>query len=254
MKQPVRVAITGAAGQISYSLLFRIASGDMLGKDQPIILQLLEITPALEALKGVATKEDLKRIAVQNSSYSLGGSKGTGQPWEQLGYSFVRQDFIHPLIVRELLGWLSDGGSTIVSVDLVSANRSNRFFGDFSVEEQNHPPTVKWRNEQREFFRYCQIATSPSGVHIVQCWDCGGGSGIFTSIILLALERDRSLERDASGTASTRERVLLKTLGSIFLGDRYAGEVNYQDGLLVIGPDQGWFKRGAAACQKVPIS
>ncbi|MEZ4630460.1 MAG: malate dehydrogenase [Deinococcales bacterium] len=50
---PVRVAITGAAGQIGYSLLFRIASGDMLGKDQPIILQLLEITPALGALKGV---------------------------------------------------------------------------------------------------------------------------------------------------------------------------------------------------------
>mgnify|MGYP000639731600 CR=1 FL=1 len=53
MKQPVRVAVTGAAGQIGYSLLFRIASGDMLGKDQPVILQLLEITPALKALNGV---------------------------------------------------------------------------------------------------------------------------------------------------------------------------------------------------------
>lgn len=54
MKQPVRVTVTGAAGQISYSLLFRIASGSMLGPDQPVILQMLEITPALEALKGVA--------------------------------------------------------------------------------------------------------------------------------------------------------------------------------------------------------
>ncbi len=54
MKQPVRVAITGAAGQIGYQLCFRIAAGDMLGKDQPIILQLLEITPALGALDGVA--------------------------------------------------------------------------------------------------------------------------------------------------------------------------------------------------------
>ena len=53
MKQPVRVAVTGAAGQIGYALLFRIASGDMLGKDQPVILQLLEITPALKALEGV---------------------------------------------------------------------------------------------------------------------------------------------------------------------------------------------------------
>ncbi|HZJ08562.1 MAG TPA: malate dehydrogenase [Trueperaceae bacterium] len=53
MKEPVRVAVTGAAGQIGYALLFRIASGDMLGKDQPVILQLLEITPALKALDGV---------------------------------------------------------------------------------------------------------------------------------------------------------------------------------------------------------
>ena len=53
MKQPLRVAVTGAAGNISYAMLFRIASGEMLGKDQPVILQLLEITPALDALKGV---------------------------------------------------------------------------------------------------------------------------------------------------------------------------------------------------------
>ncbi|HEU4952535.1 MAG TPA: malate dehydrogenase [Holophagaceae bacterium] len=53
MKKPVRVAVTGAAGQIGYSLLFRIAEGAMLGPDQPVILQLLEITPALKALNGV---------------------------------------------------------------------------------------------------------------------------------------------------------------------------------------------------------
>ncbi|MCH9672379.1 MAG: malate dehydrogenase [Gammaproteobacteria bacterium] len=53
MKQPIRVAVTGAAGQIAYSLLFRIASGEMLGQDQPVILQLAEITPALKALDGV---------------------------------------------------------------------------------------------------------------------------------------------------------------------------------------------------------
>ena len=53
MKEPVRVAVTGAAGQIGYALLFRIASGAMLGADQPVILHLLEITPALGALEGV---------------------------------------------------------------------------------------------------------------------------------------------------------------------------------------------------------
>ena len=52
MKAPVRVAITGAAGQIGYQLCFRIAAGDMLGPEKPVILQLLEITPAMDALNG----------------------------------------------------------------------------------------------------------------------------------------------------------------------------------------------------------
>ena len=85
MKAPVRVAVTGAAGQISYSLLFRIASGEMLGKDQPVILSLLEITPALNALKGVAMElddcafpllqdivcTDDSNVAFKNADYAL---------------------------------------------------------------------------------------------------------------------------------------------------------------------------------------
>ena len=58
VKAPVRVAVTGAAGQIAYSLLFRIAAGEMLGPDQPVILQLLEIPPALPALRGVVMELD----------------------------------------------------------------------------------------------------------------------------------------------------------------------------------------------------
>ncbi len=58
MKAPARVAVTGAAGQIGYALLFRIASGAMLGDDQPVILQLLDITPAMEALEGVRMELD----------------------------------------------------------------------------------------------------------------------------------------------------------------------------------------------------
>jgi len=57
-KAPARVVVTGAAGQIGYQLCFRIASGQLLGPDQPVILQMLEITPALEALKGVAMELD----------------------------------------------------------------------------------------------------------------------------------------------------------------------------------------------------
>lgn len=58
MKTAVRVAVTGAAGQIGYAMLFRIAAGEMLGPEQPVRLQLLELTPALQALEGVAMELD----------------------------------------------------------------------------------------------------------------------------------------------------------------------------------------------------
>jgi malate dehydrogenase len=85
MNRPVRIAITGAAGQIGYQLCFRIAAGDMLGPDQPVILQLLEITPALGALQGVVmelndaafpllmdiTATDNAETAFQDADYAL---------------------------------------------------------------------------------------------------------------------------------------------------------------------------------------
>jgi malate dehydrogenase len=85
LTSPVRVTVTGAAGQISYSLLFRIAAGEMLGPNQPVILQMLEITPALEALKGVAMEledcafplladvvcTDQPEVAFKDSDYAL---------------------------------------------------------------------------------------------------------------------------------------------------------------------------------------
>ncbi len=58
MTSPLRVTVTGAAGNIGYALLFRIANGDLFGPDQPVILQMLEITPAMKALEGVAMELD----------------------------------------------------------------------------------------------------------------------------------------------------------------------------------------------------
>lgn len=85
MKAPVRVTVTGAAGQIGYALLFRIASGSMLGDDQPVILQLLDITPAMDALGGVKMElddcafplladvvcTDVPEVAFKDSDYAL---------------------------------------------------------------------------------------------------------------------------------------------------------------------------------------
>lgn len=98
MPSPIRVAVTGAAGNIAYALLFRIAGGDMLGRDQPVILQLLEIPPAMDALHGVVmelqdcafpllagiTASDDANIAFADANYALlVGSKPRGPGMER---------------------------------------------------------------------------------------------------------------------------------------------------------------------------
>mgnify|MGYP000570836054 CR=1 FL=1 len=98
MKSPVRVTITGAAGQIGYQLAFRIASGQMLGNDQPVILQLLEIPQALDALKGVVMElddcafdtlggivaTDDADVAFRDSDYALlVGARPRGDGWSR---------------------------------------------------------------------------------------------------------------------------------------------------------------------------
>jgi len=210
-----------------------------------------QIREIADTLKTVATKEDVARLSIQNSSYTLGTSASA--PWEHLRYSFTREEFVHPLVVRELIGWLADSWETIVSIDLSAANRSNRFFGNFSIREDSGHTWVGWENDQHESFTYSHIATSATGVHIIECYDCGGGSGIFGSVALLAMECDRSLVDHDAGHISTRERVLLKTLGSIGLGDRYSGKISYQDGRLRIGPDEGRFSQGDGICREIPI-
>jgi hypothetical protein len=184
---------------------------ELCEKQEPLVPQ-AALQEIAASLKNVATKEDLARISINPGTIG-GRPPGTDR------YSFVRQEFIHPLIVRELVGWISDKSETIVSVDLLSANRSNRFHGDFSTKEENGRVLVTWTGEA-EAFGYADLATSPSGIHMVQRSDWTVGSGIFMSICLLTLEGDRSFYENAEGTSFSRDRVVLKTLGSISLGDR----------------------------------
>ena len=206
------------------------------------------------SLRNLATMDDAERLAVRNASYDYGAFENrTKSSLEHSRYSFAREEFVHPLIVCELLGCLSDTTETINGVDIASSNRSNRFYGDFTVDDSDGRSWVKWVGSEREIFSYAHIATSSSGVEMVECYDCGGGSGVFGSVGLFCLEHDRASGEDRDGKLSTLERVILKSLGSIGLGDRYKGKITYEDGFLVIGPDKNRFNRGVDAARKIPV-
>jgi hypothetical protein len=199
--------------------------------------QLDEIRKRLET---VATKDDVKQLAIRNVTYVLGGSEvARPVPWESLKYSFDREEFIHPRIVQELIGWISDRGSTVAAVDVGLANHSNRFYGAYLVAERDGRKWPTWKGEGRESFCYSHVASSPSGVHMVECYDCGGGTGVFGNVALFAFEGDTCLTQTAPDETQARSRILLKILGTVALADRYIGNIGYRDGKLHIGPDTG---------------
>ena len=178
-------------------------------------------------------------------------------------YAFDRDEFIHPRVLRQLLGPISSDGADIVGINLTETSfgyKPNEFT---IVEGEEGKPLVKWDDSQEldsygESFAYRHIATSPSGIDIVYCVDSGGGSGIFVNIGLFYLEQDRALmhahrHKTRERNPLTRERAIIKTLGFIPLGDRYDGKITYSNGLLSIGPDVGWFDRGKGASQEVEV-
>ena len=177
--------------------------------------------------------------------------------WRQSKYSFTGDEFVHPRIVEELLGWQSDTGETTTTIDLVEGNDSNRFSGDVELRKVGEHTWVECRKDKGSngegFFSYRHVGTSPSGVHILQCASSGGGSGIFVDVILLSVRADTAIE-GWTGHLGTRERVLLHTLGSIALGDRYSGSVTYDRGVLTIGADESRKKFGGRLIrQEIPI-
>ena len=162
MKDPVRVTITGAAGQIGYALLFRVASGAMLGNDQPVILQLLEITPALGAVKGVVmelddcafpllqevTYTDDANVAFKDADYALlVGSRPRGPGME-------RKDLLeaNAAIFSAQGKALNDNASPAVKV-LVVGNPANT---NALIAQRNAPDL-----DPRNFYRHDAIGSQP---------------------------------------------------------------------------------------------
>ncbi|RUM91963.1 MAG: hypothetical protein DSZ27_04800 [Thiomicrospira sp.] len=156
---------------------------------------------------------------------------------ESARYSFINPEFINPQILDDLTGWLSDNGDQIVSINISKSNQSNRYHGDITVEETGGFPVVKSSVEEG-WVSYKYIGRSFSGVHIVQTWSNGGGSGIFTNILLVTLSSDSSLESNGV-RYSKKSRYVIKLIGSLPLGDRYQGIVKYRFGILSVPKCEG---------------
>ena len=161
-------------------------------------------------------------------------------------YAFHQAEYVHPRIVQDMLGWMSDKHGSVVCVDLDAGNDSNQYSGAYDVVKRAGRTFVEWKGTRGESFSYEYIGTSPSGVHMIVCYDRGGGSGLSGSVALFRMETDRTF-------VGNRKRTLLKILDHISLGDRYDGSITYENGTLKIGADEGPFKGGDGPRDK-PLS
>jgi len=158
--------------------------------------------------------------------------------WKEYGYSFQHQTLINPLLLKDLVGWISDNGRQIASIDIAGSNSSNRYFGEVLVREFEGRIFVEVQEEGgRETFGYEYLGTSESGIHVVHAYDQTGGSATFHWILLLQIEESSVLMYEDKINVKTEKTPVLKLIGRLSLGDRYNGNVSMERGVIQIGKD-----------------
>lgn len=177
-------------------------------------------------------------------------------------YSFVREPFINPEIIRDFSTRLSDLGDQVVAINLLSSQNSNRYSlypGDLGVNEKDGQcPFVYVENRDKTTrFGYQYIGMTESGVHVLSTSNWMGGSGVFKHLMLLTIEFDAGIDCcDWDRQTAIRDdsrRLLIRKLGEIGLGDRWSGQLGVSGNELRIGRDEGWFSRSGGT-ESGPLS
>ena len=166
-------------------------------------------------------------------------------------YSFRTAPFVHPKIVNDLVGSLSDSGDQGVAINLLDSQDSNCYFGEVAVGPQLDPATPSWpwvysvdgeENDDktlgewwgRPWYAYRYLGSTQSGLDVVHARYSGGGSGIFNRVVFTRTEMDRGVDypllrevesRTAAARPEVRDRELIRFVGKIPLGDRWLGTV-----------------------------
>ncbi len=151
-------------------------------------------------------------------------------------YSFVDSEFINPRILEDLVGWASDSGNQVISINIADSNCSNRYFCDVSHERLDNGYPRVTSSYDGEWFSYQYLGVSFSGIHLVRTWSNGGGSGVFCDVLMVTLCSDSVLDYREEKSMKN-DRYVVKMVGLIPLGDKFEGRVSYKMGLLNIQTD-----------------
>ena len=195
--------------------------------------------PVIVLIGGLATlfRDDIHGV-IGLSFISLVPRAKPVRDFKNYKYSFTESSYINPAILEDLNGWISDLGDQVVSININDSNESNRYFGDVSVTQHSSGNPIVEFVENETTLRYQYIGCSFSGVHIIKLVSNYGGTGCFNSLLLVTVSSDTSVEFENTHPIK-KERLVIKKVGSIPLGDRYNGQVTYRFGFIKIPKCQG---------------
>lgn len=156
--------------------------------------------------------------------------------WETAIYTFHREEFINPKIVEEMQGPFADSGPQIISINVHNANISNQFFSEVRVRTTKTMPYVYYQEQDKEF-GYSLVGITTTGIHIVHTQGTQGGSGVFHTLLFFIYTDTDSIAFGLEVIPSITPTLTL--IGSLPLGDRFAGTVTFADDLLTVLPPKG---------------
>jgi hypothetical protein len=151
-------------------------------------------------------------------------SSGVGMQMSEANRFFTyKTEPINPRAIQELLPWMSDGLPGPIAIDLEGTVNSNRYYGDVAKENDGSVSIDLSKNGVGEgSFRYLHIGMLANGTHVVETWQSGGGSGVFTSLLFVTFQMEWMFDE----TGGRRRILTMNTKGSVTLGDRYIGEIS----------------------------
>ena len=168
------------------------------------------------------------------------------------GRSFARAPFVHPLVLQEISTPLGSSSSPTV-VSLTEAEDDDRYDGEVEiVPVEGECPVLRWDKEPwpggawAGYFGYQYVGRTDSGVQVFFILESGGGSGSFRNLLLAVIEFAEETPpapgaREGAAGPAGRERIVLRKLDEVPLGDRWDGKIRIRGNELWIGEDNGWF-------------
>lgn len=202
-----------------------------------------------------AIGDNILERAQEITTISLDQSQESEELNFQPSYAFNSPEFIHPRIINDMVGWISDGGNQITSINLNDSQDSNRYSGEISIEFEDNDsatPWIYWREKEIEgengdsrlqYNGYKSIGSTGDGVQAIHFRTNGGAAIVRNFVLFLKIDIDRIFYYSHEGLSEDERigvepryqiREILTLVGMIFLGDRWEGNIAISDEEVIV--------------------